>query len=120
MNGAKPLPLNEQDTNQETSMADTLRSDGNGAHNPLPKPNVVVARSGTPTHELTPEAVRGMVINPIYTGVGPFPRMVEDDAWVHASARLIGEERPTKFLVNLLLVLRESFDEKLLRELYGS
>jgi hypothetical protein len=101
-------------------MADTSRSDANGSHDPLPKPNVVVVQSGTPMHELTPEAVRGMVINPIYAGVGPFPRMVEDDAWVHACARLIDEEGPTQFLVNLLFVLRKSIDEKLLRELYGS
>jgi hypothetical protein len=72
-------------------------------------------------HELTPEAVRGMVTNPIYAGVGPYPRMVEDDAWVQACARLIEDEGAIQFLVNLLFVLGESFDEKLPRgELYGS
>ena len=93
--------------------------EGNGTK-PLPRPNVVVAKSGTPPNQLTAEAVKGMVINPIYTGVGPFPRMVEDDAWVSACTRLIEEEGPTQFLVNLLFVVRQSFDEGLLRELYGS
>jgi hypothetical protein len=73
-------------------MAESLRPEGNGAKKPLPKPNVVVAKSGTPSHEWTEEAIRGMVINPIYAGVGPFPRLVKDDAWVHGCARLIEEE----------------------------
>jgi hypothetical protein len=97
-------------------MAESMRPEGTGAKKPLPKPNVVVARSGTPPHEWTEEAVRGMVINPIYAGVGPFPRMVEDDAWVHACARVIEEEGAEQFLGNLLCVLRESFDAGSSRE----
>jgi len=45
------------------------------SHERLPAPNVKVARSGA---QLSPEAVKGVLVNPIYTGVGPFPRMVED------------------------------------------
>jgi hypothetical protein len=48
-----------------------------------------------------------MLINPIYTGVGPFPRLVEDAAWGRACAKLIEEEGADQFLVNLLFVLRE-------------
>jgi hypothetical protein len=81
--------------------------EGNGGDEPLPAPNVVVARSGTPPEELTPEEVKGILVNPIYTGVGPFPRLVEDDAWVRACAKLIEEEGAQQFLVNLLYVLRE-------------
>src|SRR5206468_10507877 len=33
----------------------------------LPAPNVVVARAGTPPDELSPEAVKGLLVNPIYT-----------------------------------------------------
>jgi hypothetical protein len=79
----------------------------NGGHEPLPAPNVVVARSGTPPEELTPEAVKGILVNPIYTGLGPFPRLVGDEAWVRACAKLIEEEGSEQFLVNLLFVLRE-------------
>ena len=79
-----------------------------------------MAKSGTPLHELTPEPVRGILVNPNYTGVGPFPRMVEDAAWVRAGAKLIQEEGSQQFLVNLLYVLQDSFDERFLRELYGS
>ena len=85
---------------------------GNGGKQPLPAPNVVVARAGTPMHELSPEAVKGILVNPIYTGVGPFPRLVGDAAWVRAGARLIREEGADQFLVNLLHVLRECFREE--------
>jgi hypothetical protein len=68
-----------------------------------------VARAGTPPDQLSPGAVKGILVNPIYTGVGPFPRLVEDAAWVRACAKLIEEEGPQQFLVNLLYVLRECF-----------
>jgi hypothetical protein len=92
-------------------MVRSIWPESNGGHPPLPAPNVVVARAGTPLQELSPEAVKGILVNPIYTGVGPFPRLVEDGAWVHACTRLIEEEGADQFLVNLLHVLRECFQE---------
>jgi hypothetical protein len=74
-------------------------------------PNVVVARTETPLEGLSPEAVKGILVNPVYTGLGPFPRLVQDGAWVRACARLIEEEGADQFLVNLLYVLRECFQE---------
>jgi hypothetical protein len=88
-------------------MVHSIWPESDGGDSPLPKPNVIVARSGTPMHELSPEAVRGILVNPIYTGVGPFPRLVEDAAWVRACAKLIEDEGTEQFLVNLLYVLRE-------------
>ena len=87
-------------------MADSIWPEGNGTDQPLPAPNVVVARAGARLEELPPEAVKGILVNPIYTGVGPSPRLVEDAAWVRACARLIEEEGAQQFLVNLLYVLR--------------
>ena len=78
---------------------------------PLPKPNVVAAKSGTPPHEMTPEAVKGLLLNPIYAGVGPFPAIVEDNQWVHACEKMIEEDGAEQFLVNLLYVLRECFGD---------
>jgi len=92
-------------------MADSIWPERNGGHPPLPAPNVVVARAGTPMNELSPAAVKGILVNPIYTGVGPFPRLVEDEAWVRACAKLIEEEGKEQFLVNLLYVLRECLPE---------
>ena len=74
---------------REIPMAESMRSVGNGANQPLPKPNMVVAKSGTSPHEMTQEAITGMVINPISTGIAPFPRMVEDEAWVRACEKVI-------------------------------
>jgi hypothetical protein len=93
-------------------MLDSIWAEGNGSDRPLPAPNVVVTRAGAPVHELPPEAVKGILVNPIYTGVGPFPRLVEDAAWVRACAKLIQEEGAEQFLVNLLHVLRECFREE--------
>jgi hypothetical protein len=60
-----------------------------------------------PINELSPEAIKGILVNPIYTGLGPFPRLVDDDAWIRACAKLIEDEGTEQFLVNLLFVLRE-------------
>ena len=89
-------------------MLNSIWPESNGSNKPLPAPNVVVARSGTPPGQLSPEAAKGILVNPIYTGVGPFPRLVEDEA----CAKLIEEEGPQQFLVNLLHVLRECFHEE--------
>jgi len=45
-----------------------------------------------PLDEPSPEIVKGILINPIYIGVGPFPRLVEDKASVRACAKLIQED----------------------------
>src|SRR5215468_1434355 len=63
-------------------MVRSIWPESNGGNKPLPAPNVVVAWAGTPPDQLSPKAVKGILVNPIYTGVGPFPRLVEDAAWV--------------------------------------
>ena len=93
-------------------MVHSIWPESNGGHKPLPAPNVVVARAGTLPQQLSPEAVKGILVNPIYTFVGPFPRLVEDAVWVRACAKLIEEEGADQFLVNLLYVLRECFQEE--------
>jgi hypothetical protein len=90
-------------------MLDSIWPEGHGGDQPLPAPYVVVARAGTPPDQLSPEAVQGILVNPIYAGVGPFPRPVEDAARVRACAKLIQEEGPPQFLVHLLYVLRVGF-----------
>lgn len=93
-------------------MVNSFWPESNGNSKPLPAPNVLVTRAGTPPEQFSPEAVKGILVNPIYTGVGPFPRLVEDAAWVRACAKLIEQEGPQQFLVNLLYVLRECFQEE--------
>ncbi len=93
-------------------MTDSLWPEGNGSGDPLPKLNAVVAKSGTPPHEMTPKAIKGLLLNPIYAGVGPYPAIVEESQWVRACEKIIEEDGAEQFLVNLLYVLRESFSHE--------
>ena len=89
-------------------IGDIFAANGGGKDVPLPAPNVAV-RTGEDTGEWTPEQIRGIICNPIYAGVGPFPALVSDDVWVRSAAVLISAEGPQQFLVNLLFVLRAVF-----------
>jgi hypothetical protein len=91
-------------------------SQGNDGDQALPRPSVVVAKAGTPSHELSPKAIKGILVNPIYAGLGPFPPIVSDLDWVRACASLIKQDGAEQFLVNLLYVLRESLNEDLLQK----
>ena len=56
-----------------------------------------------PPDQLSPEAVKGILAQPDLTGVGPYPgwsRMRPGSGW----HKLIEEEGPEQFLVNLLHV----------------
>lgn len=82
-------------------------SSPNPSEKPLPKVNVRFA-SASASGELTPEKLRAMFCNPIYAGIGPYPTLVDDETWVRAATRLIRDEGPEQFLVNMLYVLRQS------------
>ena len=47
-------------------MLDSIWPESNGGNKPLPAPNVVVARAGTPPDQLSPEAVKGILVNLLY------------------------------------------------------
>ncbi len=83
---------------------------GNGGQKDvsIPSPNVTV-RTGDDTGEWTPQQIRGILCNPIYAGIRPFPALVSDEVWVKSAALLIFKEGAEQFLVNLLHVLREDF-----------
>jgi hypothetical protein len=53
--------------------------------------------------------VRGIVMNPIYAGVGGYPKTIPDDQWVASARKVLAEDGPDQFLVNLLYLLRRSF-----------
>ncbi len=58
--------------------------------------------------QVTAEEVKGMICNPVYAGIGPYPQIVDDDTWVRAAARMIKEDGAEQFLVNMLYVLRQT------------
>lgn len=74
----------------------------------LPEPNVKM-RLQDDNNEWTPEQVKGLICNPIYAGIGPYPALVEDNVWVQAAAKVIDNDGKEQFLVNLLYLLRKSF-----------
>ena len=72
---------------------------------PLPKPTVIYATSDNAGD---PKAIRGIICNPLYAGVPPYPAIVTDEEWVGSAKKMIAEEGAEQFLVNMLYVLREA------------
>ena len=58
--------------------------------------------------QITPAQVRGMICNPVYAGVGPYPPIMSEGQWVEAAAKMIRDEGEEQFLVNMLYMLRKS------------
>lgn len=56
--------------------------------------------------EWTEEDIRKMVVNPVYTGIGPYPRTLDDDLWIRCATRVIKEEGAHYFLRTMLDELR--------------
>jgi hypothetical protein len=80
----------------------------NGMEKPLPKPNAKMKLSGSSMAQLTEEEVRGMIANPIYAGIGPYPQLIPDEQWVRCAAKAIAEDGAEQFLVNMIHVLRQA------------
>jgi hypothetical protein len=73
----------------------------------LPKPNAAF-RTNDQEGEFTAAEILGMVCNPIYAGMGPFPQLIPDEKWVAAAKQAIKKEGKEQFLVNMLYLLRLS------------
>ena len=80
----------------------------NGRGKALPKPKARMKLGGSSMAELTEEEVRGMIANPIYAGIDPYPQLIPDEQWVRGAAKAIAEDGPEQFLVNVLHVLRQA------------
>ncbi len=81
-----------------------------GPQKPLPQPNARMKPGGSGA-DFTEAEIRGLIANPVYAGIGPFPQLVSDEQWVRAAARAIQEDGREQFLVNLLHVLRQSLEQ---------
>lgn len=76
---------------------------------PLPRPSVIVPTGGDDPAKFGEAGIRGVVMNPIFTGIGQYPKYIADDQWIEGVRRILAEDGPDQFLVNLLYVLRRSF-----------
>jgi len=72
----------------------------------LPKPSVKYAT--TNGDNLDARSLKGILCNPIYTGVAPYSSMIDDEEWIKAALKEIEEDGVEQFLVNMLYVLRKS------------
>ena len=69
---------------------------------------VLTFRTNDQEGDFTAADILGMVCNPIYAGVGPFPQLISDEEWVAAASQAIKKEGEEQFLVNMLYLLRLS------------
>ena len=60
--------------------------------------------------------VESMIANPIYVGMGPFPKLVEDDLYIAAAKLMIAEHGAEVFLRTMIGALRASFDAQVEEE----
>ena len=77
----------------------------------LPEPDVEFLTSDQLPDHWTEAGIKGIVMNPVYAGVGGFPPYISDKQWVAACKRVMEQDSPEQFLVNLLFVLRKTFGD---------
>lgn len=56
-----------------------------------------------------PDDVLKILVNPIYTGMGPYPSIITEEVWIQANIKAIKELGAEVYLHALLDVLHESF-----------
>ncbi len=76
---------------------------------PLPRPTVIVPEGRDDPAKFGEAGIKGIVMDPNYTGIGEYPKYIADDQWIAGARRILAEDGPDQFLVNLLYVLRRSF-----------
>ena len=63
------------------------------------------------TDQWTQGQVKEVSANPVYAGIGSFPAIVNDELWVKAFIKLMGEIGVKKALALMLQELRKSFSQ---------
>lgn len=72
---------------------------------PLPKPTV----KSTGGSQWSAADIGGVLCNPVVTGLGPFPQVVPENIWLKAAEKQVAEEGAEQYLVNMVFMLKESF-----------
>jgi hypothetical protein len=60
--------------------------------------------------KLTEDDILKTLCNPVYTGIGRYPRIIEDEVWVAAVQKAINEVGAEKVAKTILIALRQSFE----------
>jgi hypothetical protein len=75
----------------------------------VPLPNVAYPGDrGWGEDEWNEEMVGGILCNPVYAGIPPFPAMIDDPTWIDAGVKLVEEIGLRQYLVNVLYELKKS------------
>lgn len=75
----------------------------------VPLPNVSYpGERGWNEDEWSEEMVGGILCNPVYAGIPPFPAMIDDETWIKAGVNLAEEHGTRQYLVNVLYELKKS------------
>jgi hypothetical protein len=56
----------------------------------------------------TEEMVGGVICNPVYAGIPPFPPIVEEQMWLEAGLRMVANVGLRQYLTNVLYQLKKS------------
>ncbi len=75
----------------------------------VPNAEAVIPGVTPPIKEPTKAQLRGVICNPLITGMGPFVGPVDDRTWIHIARQEIRENGAEQFFVNMLHVMRETF-----------
>jgi hypothetical protein len=75
----------------------------------VPLPNVSYpGERGWDDDQWNEEMVGGILCNPVYAGIPPFPSMIDDQTWIEAGVKLTKEMGLRQYLVNVLYELKKS------------
>lgn len=60
--------------------------------------------------EFTADDVADMLSNPVYTGIGPYPQIIDEEKWIAVGAIRIADVGAEEYLRRMLRVLRSSLE----------
>ena len=74
----------------------------------VPLPDVAYPGDRDWQDEWNEKMVGGVICNPVYAGIPPFPAMVDDQTWIGAGVTMVGNVGLRQYLVNVLYELKKS------------
>jgi hypothetical protein len=75
----------------------------------VPLPNVAHPGDRSWGDEWNEDMVGGILCNPVYAGIPPFPEALPESQWKQTALVQIGQIGAKQFLVNMLYALKRSF-----------
>ena len=74
----------------------------------VPLPDVSYPGDRDWQDEWNEKTVGGVICNPVYAGIPPFPAMIDDKTWIAASVKMVEDVGLRQYLVNVLYELKKS------------